>query len=654
MRGDRDHAAPSVAHLPWGNVKSRNPRSLRRHALAAATLMALSGVVSARAQFHTTRNHVPGQYIVVLKPEMARMAGESGPAPQIANLARSMASRHGAELQRSFSHVLRGFVVRASEKALVSLLEDPAVAYVEEDGRVQASATQNGATWGIDRTDQRDLPLSTTYTYNTTATNVHAYIVDTGVLLNHAEFSGRMGNGYDAVTSGGSANDCNGHGTHVAGTVGGTTYGIAKGVTIHPVRVLGCNGSGTNSGVIAGMDWVAGNHVKPAVANMSLGGGASQATDDAIGRMTNAGVTVAVAAGNDNSNACNYSPARAPSAITVGSTTSTDARSSFSNYGTCLDIFGPGSSITSAWYTSSTATNTISGTSMASPHVAGVAALYLAANPTATPSQVTTALINASTPNKVTGAQTGSPNRLLHSFFDGTPPPPPPPPPPGGTLTKGVPVTGLSATTGNSLNYTMAVPAGASNLSFVTSGGTGDMDLYVKFGSAPTDTVYDCRPYTGNNNETCSFAAPQAGTYHVRLKAYTSFSGLSLVGDYSTGGGGGTQTYTNGTDVNIPDNNATGVTSNIAVSGRSGNGGASTPVVVAIVHPYIGDLIVDLVAPDGSVYNIHNRSGGSADNINRTVNINLSGEALNGTWQLRARDVAALDVGRIDSWSITF
>jgi len=226
----------------------------------------------------------------------------------------------------------------------------------------------------------------------------------------------------------------------------------------------------------------------------------------------------------------------------------------------------------------------------------------------------------------------------------------------GGPLTNGVAVTGINQTTGNSVNYTLAVPAGATGLKFVIAGGTGDADMYVKFGSAPTDTVYDCRPYASGNAETCNIATAQAGTYYVRLKAYSAFSGVTLTGSYTAGGGGGgsTQTYTNGTDVSIPDNNATGVTSNIAVSGRTGNGQASTPVAVNIVHPYIGDLIVDLVAPDGSVYSISNRAGGSADNIVKTVNVNLSGEALNGTWKLRAADRAAADVGYINSWSITF
>jgi hypothetical protein len=199
----------------------------------------------------------------------------------------------------------------------------------------------------------------------------------------------------------------------------------------------------------------------------------------------------------------------------------------------------------------------------------------------------------------------------------------------------------------------VVVPSGATNLSFAMSGGTGDADMYVKLGSAPTDTVYDCRPYQSGNNETCSFAAPGAGTWHVRLKACSTFSGVTLTGDHGTGGGG-VQAYTNGTDVSIPDNNATGASSTIAVSGRTGNGQASTPVQVYIVHPYIGDLIVDVIAPDGTVYNAHNRTGGSADNIVATFNVNLSGEALNGTWRLRAADRAESDVGYINSWSVTF
>jgi subtilisin family serine protease len=243
---------------------------------------------------------------------------------------------------------------------------------------------------------------------------VTAYVIDTGIQP-HNEFSGRLGSGYTAINDGRGTTDCNGHGTHVAGTVGGTTYGVAKQVTLVPVRVLGCDGSGTNSGVIAGMDWVAGRG-GPAVANMSLGGGASTATDSAVSRMTSSGVTTVVAAGNENQNACNVSPARASSAITVGSTTNTDARSSFSNWGSCVDIFAPGSNITSAWIGSTSATNTISGTSMASPHVAGVAAQYLQTNPGASPTTVTNALIGNATTGVVSGTN-GSPNRLLFTNY---------------------------------------------------------------------------------------------------------------------------------------------------------------------------------------------------------------------------------------------
>jgi subtilisin family serine protease len=293
---------------------------------------------------------------------------------------------------------------------------------------VTATDTQTPATWGLDRIDQRNLPLSNSYTYPTGASNVTAYIIDTGMRLTHSQFSGRAVSGYDAV-DGGSADDCNGHGTHVAGTVGSTTYGVAKLVRLVAVRVLDCSGSGTTSGVVAGIDWVTAHHMagRPAVANMSLGGGVSSALDTAVANSIADGITYAVAAGNSNANACNSSPSRVAAAITVGATTNADARASYSNYGTCLDLFAPGSSVTSAWFTSDTATNTISGTSMAAPHAAGAAALYLAANPTATPSAVRDALVNAATTGIVTNPGTGSPNRLLYTVDGGTSAPPPPP-----------------------------------------------------------------------------------------------------------------------------------------------------------------------------------------------------------------------------------
>ncbi len=401
---------------------------------------------------------IDGRYIVVLDNASTTAA------------AADRAREDGGTVVRELDAV-GGFVARLSASELTAVRQDPAVAYVEQDAVVRASDTQSPATWGLDRIDQRDLPLNNAYTYNATGAGVRAYIVDTGILTTHSQFSGRTAAGYSAINDGRGTTDCNGHGTHVAGTVGGSTYGVAKAVTLVPVRVLDCAGSGTNSGVIAGMDWVAGNATRPAVANMSLGGGASQAVDDAVARMTSAGVTVAVAAGNENQNACNVSPARAASAITTGSTTNTDARSSFSNYGSCVDVFAPGSNITSAWYTSTTATNTISGTSMASPHVAGVAALYLQGNPSASPAAVTSAITGTATTGKVTGAGTGSPNRLLYSLLTG-----------GGT-----PPTNPACD--ETVTGSVASRAETTATSFTTSGGTltgcltgpsgTDFDLYL-------------------------------------------------------------------------------------------------------------------------------------------------------------------------------
>ncbi|AUD79657.1 alkaline serine protease [Kangiella profundi] len=500
--------------------------------LATGVTGAYAGEFKAAAQ---PEKAVKGQYIVVLKDDAvtANMGLFSSNASEqaIAMVSDNLSRKYQAQVQRTFTKAVKGGVFNMSEKAAQKLAQDPNVLLVEEDQIVSINATQNNATWGLDRIDQRNLPLSGSYTYNTTASNVNAYIIDTGILGSHSEFSGRFMGGYDFVDNDSNPNDCNGHGTHVAGTVGGSTYGVAKGVKLYGLKVLGCNGSGTNSGVIAGIDWVANNHVKPAVANMSLGGGASSATDNAVANLVASGVTVAVAAGNDNSNACNYSPAREPSAITVGSTTSSDSRSSFSNYGSCLDIYAPGSSITSAW--SNGGTNTISGTSMASPHVAGVAALYLANNPNATPAQVEAAIENAATSGKVTDAKSGSPNLLLYSLFDGSTPPPPPPPG-GNELENGVSVT-FSGAQGSETDFTFDVPSSASNVSFDMSGGTGDADIYVKFGSAPTTSSYDCRPYRNGNTESCDFTA-QTGTYYVMVRGYTSYSNVNLVATHDGGG----------------------------------------------------------------------------------------------------------------------
>ncbi|MFF6815800.1 S8 family peptidase [Streptomyces sp. NPDC012403] len=350
---------------------------------------------------------VKDSYIVTLKKAAGFKASSAA--------GRDLVERYGGSVRKTFGSALNGYTAVLSATEAGRLAADPAVASVEQNQRVSvADTTQSNAPWGLDRIDQTSLPLSGTYTYPDNAgSGVTAYVIDTGVRITHQQISGRAAYGYDAVDGDTTAADGNGHGTHVATTIAGSTYGVAKKAKIVAVRVLDNNGSGTTAGVIAGIDWVTGNHSGPSVANLSLGGGASTTLDAAVRNSIASGVTYAVAAGNSGANASSYSPARVTEAITVGATTSTDARASYSNHGSVLDIFAPGSSITAGWHTGDTATSTISGTSMATPHVAGAAAVYLAGHTSATPAQVASALVNGATTGKVTAPGSGSPNRLL-------------------------------------------------------------------------------------------------------------------------------------------------------------------------------------------------------------------------------------------------
>ncbi|QFZ19153.1 S8 family peptidase [Saccharothrix syringae] len=468
---------------------------------------------------------VPNSYIAVLRDDTVS-------AQQTESLAADLAHRYGGRVEHTYTATVRGFSATMDEAGARRLAADPAVAYVEQDAVARATGTQDKPTWGLDRVDQKDLPLDSKYNYGNTAANVTAYVIDTGIHKEHPDFGGRAADGRDFIDNDSVAQDCNGHGTHVAGTIGSTTYGVAKDVKLVAVRVLNCQGSGQWSQVIAGIDWVAGNAVQPAVANMSLGGSASTSVDDAVKRLVAAGVTTALAAGNDNRDACNTSPARTPEAITVNATDSSDNRSSFSNYGTCTDIFAPGTGITSTWHTGST--NSISGTSMASPHVAGAAALYLGSvKATATPAEVAKALTDNATAGVVKNAGAGSPDKLLFTGFIGGGDPNPPTCT-GGSNTDDVAIPDAGAAVTSSITVTGCAGTGAAATKVkVDIAHTYDADLVVDL-LGPSGTAYPLHKSGGIGtsagiHETFSVdtsAETRNGTWKLQVKdVYTHDTG---------------------------------------------------------------------------------------------------------------------------------
>ncbi|MFL6130419.1 MAG: S8 family peptidase [Mycobacteriales bacterium] len=384
--------------------------------LAMATATALPATAGGGIVDAGGPNAIPNSYIVVFKDSAVKSHG-------LGALTSSKSAKAGAKVERRYTAALHGFAGTMSEAEARQLAADPTVAYVAQNHRVQLLADQaNPPSWGLDRVDQRDLPLNSNYHYDVDASNVTAYVIDTGIRVTHQTFGGRATWGTN-TTGDGNNTDCNGHGTHVAGTIGGSQYGLAKAVHLVAVKVLDCNGSGSFAGVAQGIDFVTAQHAAgaPAVANMSLGAqGSDTATENAVRNSIADGVTYAIASGNSNADACNFTPARVAEAITVNASDSNDARASFSNFGSCTDIFAPGVNITSSWNTSDTATNTISGTSMATPHVAGGAALYLSANPGASPATVQQALKDNATLNHITNPGAGSPNRLLYTLFGAT------------------------------------------------------------------------------------------------------------------------------------------------------------------------------------------------------------------------------------------
>ena len=468
---------------------------------------------------------IAGSYIVVMKNSVA---------------AKVVAERHGGRVGHVFAKALNGVEVSMPEAAARRLAADPDVAFVQRNGVFTADlgtlGTQpNPPSWGLDRIDQRNLPLDASYTFPNTASNVHAYILSTGIRTTHLDFGGRAIHGRDTVDNDNDATDCNGHGTAVAGIVGGASHGVAKGVTLVAMRMLNCAGSATIAQVIAGVDWVTGNAVKPAVAVLVAGGPNDTAYNTAVRNSIASGVTYAVTTGSSASDACNFSPGSVTEAITVAATDINDNRHSASNFGPCLDIFAPGVSVTTTWYLSDTATITLSGSSFATAHAGGVAALILSPNPTWSPQQVRDRMVADATPGVVMNPGAGSPNLLL----------------------------------------------------FVNNGGQ-----------------------------------PPACT------------------------------GTNPNNVSIPDSPGAAVTSSIVISGCTGNASATSQVEVHIIHPFRGDLQIDLLAPDNTAYRLQSRSADSGDDIHTTYVVNLSSESRNGNWRLRVRDRRVGNVGFIDSWTL--
>jgi serine protease len=496
---------------------------------AAADDPNASSPVSQVSHFVRANDPIPGEYIVVMRDDVAYAAGNDVKA-----LSLNIATTYRAQVGMTFASGIRGFVSNMAETDAMAMSNDPRVAFVEENGRVSIDATVAAQPTGIDRIDQESAPIDGKYTFNADGSGVIAYVIDTGVRATHTQFQGRAtflanftGDGIDT--------DCNDHGTHVSGTIGGKDFGVARNVQIRAIKVLGCDGSGSNAGVIAGINRAVDDftkNVKPnggrAVANMSLGGGASAAVDQAVTNAVNAGIVFAVAAGNENADACGGSPSRAPAAITVAALDNyangnkVDRRASFSNFGSCVDLFAPGFNILSSTSKSDTSSALFSGTSMATPHVAGVAALFLSANPTATVQQAVDFLTKggALVGRGVQDAK-GSPDVMLFTGKIGgntppptTPPPAPPPAPPAGTPNSGSANGTVAA--GQQINF-QPIPAGAAQLLVgstltVNLSGDGDADLYVRFGASPTLTRFNCRPFLNTSNERCVLKVPAGQT----------------------------------------------------------------------------------------------------------------------------------------------
>lgn len=688
----------------------RITRRTRVRAIAAATAVAVSLMVAGPAiagqvnldGLQTADTH--DQFIVRYRDGSAERASVANARAALQRAARAGVGGKAVALGHERRLAIGADVVRVdrrldpaeAEALMRQIAADPNVEYVEVDAVMMPLLSPNDTNYSsqwhyFESTGGIRLPTAWD---KASGSGVVVAVLDTGRTA-HSDLDNNTVAGYDFISDSTNARDGNGrdsnpqdegdwtsanecgythparnsswHGTHVAGTVAAVTNnskgvaGVAFSSKVQHVRVLGkCGGS--TSDIADAIVWASGGSVTgvpanatPAeVINMSLGGKStcSSTYQNAINAAVNKGSVVVVAAGNSNDDVANYTPASCNNVIAVAANDREGNRASYSNYGTKIDVTAPGgetgsstsNGVLSTLNSGSTTPGSESyayyqGTSMAAPHVAGVVAMMQSVSPKS-PADVESILKNTAralpgTCSGGCGAGIIDANAAIDAVSGGG----------GGTLTEAQTVSSLSASTGQWIHYTMSVPANAKNLLFKISGGTGDADLYVKYGSQPTDTSYDCRPYKAGNEESCSFATPSSGTWYVSLKAYSSFSGVSLLGDFDV-------TYTNGTNYTISDNST--VESPISISGRNGAASASSKVSVDIKHTYRGDLVIDLVAPDGSAYRLKDSSGSdSADNVLATYTVNLSAEAINGTWKLRVRDVYSGDTGYIDSWSLT-
>lgn len=570
---------------------------------------------------------ISGSYIVRLRDD----------APS----ADTVAARVGGRVGHRFQRALKGFELSVGEREARRLAADPFVAAVYQNQFIRGADVQSPTpSWGLDRIDQRDLPLNNSYQYPTGASHVTAYVIDSGIRSDHASFTGRIASGADFV-DGFAPDDCNGHGTHVSGILGGSDYGVAKQVRLVPVRVLDCDRTGNGAALLAGIEWVISNHGdgEPAVANISIEfNGPNLLADLAVERLVADGVTTVVAAGNSSVEACGNSPARTPSAITVGSTFINDERSYFSNTGSCVDLFAPGSNIKSAWLDSPTASRVESGTSMAAPHVAGAAALVLASHPEYTPFQVAALLILRSTSGKVINPGTNSFNRLLYVAQE----------PEADRFSMRV-----------SPRTTATIPGG-SVVGHVTTKILSGITQPVRLSASglPSGASVDFAPslVAAGGDSTLTFHAPPSlplGDYPVTINAQGSGNNASAQITFTLTTGSGSCSASNENHIRSTVDVGE-VISEIVISGCDRAPAQRSMIPVAIAHPDRGYFDINLEAPDGTRYLLKPVDFTSThNNWTSTHRKNLSGESANGTWRLICNDaVFDGELVEIRNWAL--